>query len=557
MTTTLADLLAGVDMEGGENFCDDVYNFLKNQGKDINLLTNSGFGVWSQSDANKGLAELVFDNGTVAPVVGETIAGANATGKVIWVDVTDDDWAGNNGAGTAYLGAVSGAYIDNETIVGNVAASFDVAGDLNIGVKNDPMNNDSIAAVWTQDANMTLAFLAAEYSVNTTAINQHAWIVAVPLTAGKIYKIELDIKDGNVTDDIQGYFHDGVAQYGRLETTGGAWASVAWVFECATTTAAGLVGFRVPANLGGGNTIQIRRFSCYEITPCCTVADNKACDGWYKDATCDIYRQHWDSTYSKCGSFYSLKIVPSHADDYVRFPGAFYDNEEWYKQFCGQPVTVGAWVYASVASHAKLVIQQTSGDTSSAYHSGTPGWEWLEVTEVIAVDTAFFNIQLFCDAAPNVDGTTIVYISQDIMVFGWSLGEGMYQPRLQEWIACEKGFPDNILSGGTFSDTAATTLNIEATTDARFPKGCKAIKLAIAARDLLSAGNDVFIYFTGATTIEAQLPLALGGITNDQWAYKGGEIACNSNGDIFYTIDASAAGNLDIAWLRFFAVRVN
>ena len=69
MTTSRADLLAGVDMEGGEGFCDSIYNFLKNQGKDINLFTNSGFGVWSQSDANKGLATLTFDSGSVDRLV--------------------------------------------------------------------------------------------------------------------------------------------------------------------------------------------------------------------------------------------------------------------------------------------------------------------------------------------------------------------------------------------------------------------------------------------------------------------------------------------------------
>jgi len=30
MTISLADLLAGLDMEGGEVFCDEVYNNLKN-----------------------------------------------------------------------------------------------------------------------------------------------------------------------------------------------------------------------------------------------------------------------------------------------------------------------------------------------------------------------------------------------------------------------------------------------------------------------------------------------------------------------------------------------
>ena len=561
MTTSRADLLEGVDMEGGENFCDSVYNFLKNQGKDINLFTNSGFGVWSQSDANKGLAELVFDNGTVAPVVGEAIVGALATGKIIWVDVTNDDWAGGNGAGTAYLGAVTGTYIDNETIAGSIAASFDVNGDLNIGVKNDPMNDNSVAS-WTDDgANITLASVGALYTVVTAAANQRAWIAAAPLTAGKIYKIELDIKDGTVANrDVEGYFDDGVAQYGRTITTAAGWVSVSWTFECATTTAAGLVGFRVVPNMGGGgNNFEIRRFSCYEITPCCTNdADNLAFDGWYKETTCDIYRQHWDATYSKCGSFYSLMIVPGHADDYVRFPGAFYDNEEWYKQFCEQPVTVGAWVYASVASHAKLVIQQTSGDTSSAYHSGTPGWEWLEVTEVIAIDTIFFDIQLFCDAAPNVNGTTIVYVSQPMLVFGWALGEGMYQPRQQEIIWLEKKIAGNTLySALGLGDLAWTDISIEADTDGKLSKGCKAVFMMMNVRDSGSAAGTPYFATRGPIGASYQYMFWIEGVPNDKWRYQSGWQACDENGDIGYLVEASGAATFDVDNFFYLGIQIN
>lgn len=561
MTTTLANLLAGVDMEGGENFCDSVYNFLKNQGKDINLITNSGFGVWSQSDANKGLAALVFDNGTVAPVVGETIAGANATGKIIWVDVTDDDWAGNNGAGTAYLGAVSGAYIDNETIAGSAAASFDVNGDLNIGVKNDPMNDDSVAAVWTDEGgNITLAHLVAEYSVTTLAINQHAWIVAAPLTAGKIYKIELDIKDGNVTDDIQGYFFDGAAQYGRLRTTAAGWVSVAWVFECATTTAAGLVGFRIPANLGGGNTIEIRRFSCYEITPCCTESGTLAFDGWCKAAEVDIYRQHNDGgTYTYDGSFYALKIVPTIATHFVDFPslGAPATNEEWYQQFAGRPVTYGAWVMTSTALHARIRLYD-GGYINSSYHTGGGGWEWLEVTDVVSSTvTTFFSI-IVADAAPNVDGSTIVYISQPMMVFGWSLGENMYQPRLQEEVLCEKAIPSNLLDALlSQDDIAVANLNVEADSDAMLPKGCKKVKILTQCNDVNSHNTDCYLRFRADAIKDYEYYNSPYGLTADSDNRILGWQQCDVYGDVDYNLESSGAGNFDIDFCYYVAVRVN
>jgi len=110
MAASRDDLLKGADYEGYEAFCDTLINYLKNnwymsdprtnltQAQDgmiavdsddgkvyyvhngswylldsevvpkergINLLINSGFGVWSQSDDNKGLGTLNFDSGLV------------------------------------------------------------------------------------------------------------------------------------------------------------------------------------------------------------------------------------------------------------------------------------------------------------------------------------------------------------------------------------------------------------------------------------------------------------------------------------------------------------
>jgi len=120
MATSRADLLVGDDYEGYEAFCDTLINYLKNnwymsdprtaltkaqdgmiavdsddgrvyykhagswylldsevlpKERGINLLINSGFGVWSQSDDNKGLGTLNFDSGSVEPQVGETLTG--------------------------------------------------------------------------------------------------------------------------------------------------------------------------------------------------------------------------------------------------------------------------------------------------------------------------------------------------------------------------------------------------------------------------------------------------------------------------------------------------
>ncbi len=549
MTTSRADLLAGVDMEGGENFCDSVYNFLKNQGKDLNLFNNSGFGVWSQSDVNKGLATLVYDNlagGTFD--VGDAITGATsgAVGKL----QTD------NGATSMTLGAVSGTFQDNEQIGNGVGVTADVNGDATIGIRNDPCNNDS-TGLWTDDgANIALAFVAAEYTVTTNAATQRAWIANAALEAGHIYKIELDINDGTAAGaDIEGYFDDGAAQYGRIETTGAGWASVFWTFECATTTATGKVGFRIPTSLGGNN-IQIRRFSCYEIRPCATNADTVAFDGWDKDATIDIYREY-SGTNSHDGSFYALKMVPTAAGDFVTWPGASLQSiGEHIDQFKGRPVTFGAWVKTSTEDHARLWLAGSVGNTYSAYHQGDGNWQWLEVTHEFDQATTYALAQVRTSVVGDVDGTTIVYVSQPMLVFGWSLGEGMYQPRSQEIIWLRKKVDSNLFDFSGRSTGGYFTVNTEADSDARLPKGLKAFQGRYRIRDSGSFGFNAHINIRADATQAVGLSVTCGGIVNDYYTISLGWMTCNPSGDYEYELNASGALTLDVD-IDYLAVMVN
>ncbi len=561
MTTTLADLLAGVDMEGGENFCDSVYNFLKNQGKDINLLTNSGIGVWSQSDTNKGLATLNYDAGSAGggdvPDVGDAATGAvsGATGKIISYTITGGTFATNNAVGVLTLGAVTGCFQDNETINFTDGETALVNGDANVGVENDPCNNDS-TGLWTDDgAGITLAFVAAEYTVTTNAGNQRAWIANAALTAGKIYKIELDIKDGTAAGaDIEGYFDDGAAQYGKIETTAAGWASVFWTFECATTTAAGKVGFRIPTSLAASN-IEIRRFSCYEITPCCTAADNLAFDGWTRDPGPDLYREH-NGANTKDGSFYALAIVPSTAGhDAMSFPNGVAANEEWYMQFQGRPITFGMWVLAYSANHVRIRIQDSVDSTYSDYHTGGGDYEWLEVTKVIDAGATALQFKLTTTLAGDVDGTTIVYVSQVMSIFGWALGEGMYQPRLEEWVIFDNaaGISSAILDGGGFSSVGATGINVEADSDAVVPKGAKGLYIRPRSRDFASQVNNTYLRLDGK--ISGEFFAYCAGLASDSFSYSVGRISCDIDGDIDYVIAASGADTLD-AHMLYMGVQV-
>lgn len=529
-----------------------------------NLLSNSGFGVWSQSDAAKGLATLTYDTGAKgggsAPSVGDSLAGgtSGATAKLISYTTTDS-WDAGTAYGVLTLGAVTGTFIDNETITFETnQETCLVNGDESIGITNDPCNNDD-KADWTQDGD-SLGFDTDHYEWATSAVNKYCYKGSLAFTKGKIYKIEIDLKDGAATPtDIKIYFYDGAEQIDKAINTTGSFVKYTATFECATTvTNTGRAGIKAPTSLGGDD-IEIRRFSVYEITPCCTVADFLALDGWAKDTTADIYRQHNDGgTLTKDGSFYSLKLVPSAAADFVYFPNALWDNEEYYLPCAGRTITFGIFLKTSTASHARISIQENGGENYSSYHTGGGGWEWIELTLTIGAAPTSLAFLVYASAAPNVDGSTIVYVSQPMLVFGSHIGEGNYQPKQGEIVWLEKYISSNLLNGLTDqSDVSTTTINLEADVDGKLPKGAKAIWIYTGINDSGSAGTDCFLYLRANATQELQCLISAYGLANDTGARQFGWQGCSPDGDFDYVIEASGENTFDLSAFRYLGVQVN
>jgi len=603
MAASRDDLLKGADYEGYEAFCDTLINYLKNnwymsdprtnltQAQDgmiavdsddgkvyyvhngswylldsevvpkergINLLINSGFGVWSQSDDNKGLGTLNFDSGSVEPQVGETLTGATsgAVGKVISVTVTGGTWGGGDAAGSIELGAVSGTFQDNEDVNGSVGGAniLTVDGDKTIGVVNDPMNNDDTGDWSTVDCNLN--FDTDHYEIVRTAASQVIYINNVSFTNGKIYKIECDIKDGTEAGvEVKGYYHNGSAA-STLEpakVTAAGWASVSWTFEATATNSTSRVGIIVYI-AGGGNDIEVRNFSCYEITPCCTEADSKGFDQWFKYQYPDIYRENETI---KDGSLYALKFVPTAANNYLRFPSDQYYLEYHYKKFRGRTVAFGAWVKTSTASHARIRIDDSTGGTYSSYHTGSGSWEWLEVTRQIAATTTQFFIRIYADASPSVDGSTIIYISQPMLVFSSIIGEGNYQFRDNEVIWLEKAITSNQLENYTGqSSQGPTTINLEADTEAMLPKGAKAIIVTSKVHDSASQNNDTLLRLSKSAAAQWVYYNDPSGKGNDKPHRTTGWQPLDEEGDYDFEIVASGAGTFDVDEFRYHGVQV-
>lgn len=109
-----------------------------------------------------------------------------------------------------------------------------------------------------------------------------------------------------------------------------------------------------------------------------------------------------------------------------------YADYAGFASYLGRQMTYGAWVYATVASRARLQIGDGIGTTNSSYHSGVAGWEFLTVTRNI--DTTGTRIR--CGLEVNT-GNTTAYIDGGVLVEGSSVYTDL-SSYLEEWKPAKK-----------------------------------------------------------------------------------------------------------------------
>lgn len=100
--------------------------------------------------------------------------------------------------------------------------------------------------------------------------------------------------------------------------------------------------------------------------------------------------------------------------------------------------------------------------------------------------------------------------------------------------------------GDPRSDTAKTLIDLSAVFGV--PAGVAAISVDVALRDSGSGGTDCRFWLgddNTATSGQAFVPMPV----NDRFNfYAGSIVACNANGDVYYQVDASGAGTMDV-WI--------
>jgi hypothetical protein len=463
----------------------------------VNLLSNSGFGVWSQ--------------GTVT---------ATATGAA---PVTD----GANAALTA-----------GGTLVTN--GGF-----------------DSATTGWTEVA-ATLASVAGGKTGNCLEMTwvsgaesgTYQTISAGSLTSGKLYQLSAYVKSGTAGDVS---FHLSIGNSGALAVTGttsGSWVKHTYLWEY---PGSGDTAIRVYQKSSTAGTTLFDSITLHEITPGCIASDSKGPDGWSKSSNVGGYPYIYRIQSSlPVGVPYGVQCDMGASTDAL-FSNSNYASYPLVSSVAGRTVTFGAWVKTSTASAARLYIGPSAGNTYSSYHSGGGGWEWLEVSTAVASNTSVIVFGMRYTAAS--------YIAGVMAVVGPSIGQGNYSAPPGEIVWTDAPIGLTTLDGVTGFSTEASwpTLNMEADTSGKLPKGAKAAYLNVMLNDSGSSGSASSPNFTmrADSTSSRTFDISSAGLANDAIARQQGWQKLDANGDVQYYIGATGVGTADFPVFKIMGVQVN
>jgi hypothetical protein len=271
----------------------------------------------------------------------------------------------------------------------------------------------------------------------------------------------------------------------------------------------------------------------YEVTPGYVAADYLAPDGWIKDTSQDLWREH-SGTNTTGGSFYSLKVTSGSSGDLIYSPGAPpAGSVEYAAKFAGRTVTFGCWVKSDAASQVRIGIRSTA-NTWTSYNVGA-GWEWLEVTYAVPAAVVLLQVVL------NVINTKTAYFSQPMLAFSSSLGQGNYAPAPSERILSQAKIP---LTGYAATTGAADAIiNLEAASSGMIGKGVKSVLVKAYGKDS-AAGDGVGFDVQSASTVEDGISVDTQ--VNNVRIQQQGWVKCDANGDIYFDHRGSGAAALTV-----------
>jgi len=98
--------------------------------------------------------------------------------------------------------------------------------------------------------------------------------------------------------------------------------------------------------------------------------------------------------------------------------------------------------------------------------------------------------------------------------------------------------------GDSFSDTVLTVIDLSAVFSV--PPAVKAVLLTVQMRDSGSVGTRTYVAFGPNNAVPVSLIAESTGLPNDTLVSAEGIVPCDANGDLYYAVEASGVGTLDV-----------
>lgn len=109
-----------------------------------------------------------------------------------------------------------------------------------------------------------------------------------------------------------------------------------------------------------------------------------------------------------------------------------YHDYSAYADYKGRKMTFSCWVYATVASRARISISDGVGSSNSSYHSGAAGWERLTVTRDIDASATRIRVEMQINT-----GNTTAYFDGGLLCEGDSDYTDLNN-YIEEWVPAKK-----------------------------------------------------------------------------------------------------------------------
>ena len=178
--------------------------------------------------------------------------------------------------------------------------------------------------------------------------------------------------------------------------------------------------------------------------------------------------------------------------------------------------------------------------------------KWLTVSTGLALsDTSLALSHLGLQSLTDPGDDRVLFWDDSAGALKWlTLGTGLtitdttIKPSQPQFYPLTTELMSTSWDGDSFSTTSKTLIDLSSVFGV--PAGVKAVYVQMAIRDSASSTTDAWIVLGADNTAGRGINFGCGGLANDMWARPAAIVPCNTDGDIYYQINASGTSTFDV-----------